>query len=134
MTVPRKMNLQVISLLVNGPVEFLDVIEPQLTALSDGRLADVIKATKNINLEDFAWTLEGCKEDGYVDANINYITYRCFNLPLIGCAGGLTAELQEQQTNNNKTLNTWLDICFCPMAGQGDCVSSYLRWLDFELD
>ena len=128
----RKLNL-LISLLVNGTVEFLDVIGPQLLALSDGRVADVIEATKRKHMEVFEWSLVEYKIEVDNAPSINELTYRCLNRPLIGCADETTAELYKQRTNNNTTLQTWLDIGFGSVAGDGDCVSSFLRWLDYEM-
>ena len=139
----RKLSL-VLSLLVNGTVEFLDMIGQRLLSLSDGHVADAIKATKNRqDLVRFEWGLVEHKIEIVNVADMNDINYRVLNhfiqknppcSGLTGCADKSKAELYEQQRNDDNTLRVWLDIGLGPVAGEGDCISSYLRWLESEMD
>ena len=105
-----------VSLLVNGTVQFLDMIGPQLAFFSDRRVADVISSTKQDVLEKFDWGLVEHSIEMVNEAHANDIHYRvlkCFR--------------------DDKILQTWLEIGLGPVAGDSDCISSYLRWLHLEM-
>ena len=128
----RKLNL-LVSLLVNGTVEFLDMIGLQLLALSDNHVADAINETKEQDLEIFEWGLVEYKIEVANEAVVNHINYRCFYPSPHGCTDASTAEYHQRRGYETKTLKIWLDIGFGPIAGEGECINSYLRWLDFEM-
>ena len=113
----RKVDL-LVSLLVNGTVNFLDVIGPQLAFLTDGHVLEAINSTQHDDLEEFHW---GLVEHGYCEtmneSNIYDINYRVL-----------------ERFSNEKTLQAWLDIGYGSMAGDDLwSISSYLDWLHGEI-